>query len=222
MAIKAVIFDLDGVLMDTELLAFKSWQQKLSPMGFMLGEDDFRAMLGLDAHQTVYYVRAKTGLESDIQVLLEEQEKMMLSILEGDIVPMPGALDLLLDLFTRGYPLAVASNSSSAYVRRALKGLHLDSIFRAVIGCDQVQAGKPAPDVYLAAAAALSVLPSQCLAVEDSSVGVKAAVAAGMHCLAIPAPSLPHAEFGLASATFDSLPSLHAALDAILTRYLSE
>jgi len=217
MAIKAVIFDLDGVLMDTELLAFKAWQQKLSSMGFILGEDDFRAMLGLDAHQTVCYVQAKTGLESDFQALLEEQEKMMLSILEGDIEPMPGAFELLLDLFNRGYPLAVASNSSSIDVSRALKGLHLDRFFRAVIGREQVQAGKPAPDVYLAAAAALSVIPSQCLAVEDSSVGVKAAVAAGVRCLAIPAPSLPRAEFSLASATFDSLPSLHAALDAILT-----
>ncbi len=217
MTIKAVIFDFDGVLLDTELLAFRAWQQKLSLMGFMLGEGDYRAMFGLDAQQTVGYILARTGLKSDFQALLEEQEKMMLSILEGDIQPLPGAVELLLDLFNRGYPLAVASNSSSAYISRALTGLHLDRFFKAVIGREQVQAGKPAPDVYLAAAAALSVVPSQCLAVEDSSVGVKAAVAAGVRCLAIPAPTLPRAEFSLASATFDSLPSLHAALDAILT-----
>lgn len=219
MAIKAVIFDLDGVLMDTELLAFTAWQQKLSSMGLILGEDDYRAMYGLDAHQTVRYVQAKTGLKSDFQALLEEHEKMMLSILEGDIEPLPGALDLLLDLSNRGYLLAVASNSSSAYVSRALKGLQLDRFFRVVIGRDQVQAGKPAADIYLAAAASLLVVPSQCLAVEDSAVGVKAAFAAGMRCLSIPAPALPRDEFSLASATFDSLPSLHAALDAILRNW---
>ncbi len=216
MVIKAVIFDLDGVLVDTELLAFKAWQHKLSALGFVLGEDDFRAILGLDAYQTVDYVQAKIGQASDSQALLAEQERMMLSLLEGDITPMPGAPELLRDLSNRGYPLAVASNSSSAYVSRALKGLHLDGMILAIVGADQVQFGKPAPEVYLAAAAALSVNPSQCLAVEDSAVGVKAAVAAGMRCLAVPAPSLPPAEFSQAFATFDSLSSLHAALDAIL------
>jgi HAD superfamily hydrolase (TIGR01509 family) len=217
MVIKAVIFDFDGVLMDTELLAFRAWQRKLSSMGFVFGEEDFRAMLGMDAQQTVGYIQARTGLTTDFQALLVQHEELMQSILEGDLEAVPGAFDLLMDLFKQNYPLAVASNSSSAYVSKALKGLRLDHFFTAVLGREQAANGKPAADVYLAAAAALSVIPAQCLAVEDSSVGVKAAVAAGMRCLAIPAPSIPPVEFRQASAVFDSLPALHAALDAILT-----
>jgi HAD superfamily hydrolase (TIGR01509 family) len=216
MTIKAVIFDLDGVLMDTELLAFRAWQQKLSTIGFMLEDYDFRAMLGLDAQQTVAYIQARTGLATGFQSLMDEHEKLMLSILEDDIEPVHGAHDLLKDLFTQGYPLAVASNSSKSYISRALKGLRLDRFFQFAIGREQVKNGKPAPDVYLAAAAALSTAPLQCLAVEDSSVGVKAAVAAGIRCLAVPAPSLPKNDFSQAYAVFDSLPSLHSALAAIL------
>jgi HAD superfamily hydrolase (TIGR01509 family) len=217
MAIKAIIFDLDGVLIDTELLAFKAWQKKLSSLGIIFGDDDFRATLGFDAHQTAHYVQTKKSLAWDFQVLLDLHEKLMQSILGDDIEPMPGADGLVSDLFKQGYPLAVASNSSTAYVSRALKALHLDRFFQAVIGRDQALMGKPAPDVYLAAAAALSASPSQCVAIEDSSVGIKAAVAAGMCCLAIPNPSLPRSNFSLASGIFDSLPALHAALNLILS-----
>ena len=217
MAIKAIIFDLDGVLMDTERLAFKAWQQELSSMGFILGEADFQEMLGLDAHQTVHYIQAKTGLAWDFQVLMDLHEKLMQSILGEDIEPMPGANGLVLDLFEQGYPLAIASNSSTAYIARALKGLHLDRFFQALVGRDQASSGKPAPDIYLAAAAVLSASPAQCVAIEDSSVGVKAAVAAGMRCLAVPAPSLARDEFSQAIGVFESLPELHTALNVILS-----
>jgi len=216
MRTSAVIFDLDGVLIDTERLAFTAWQRKLSEMGFSLEESDYRVMIGLDADQTVSYVQVKTGIVSDPTTLLADHEKMMLAILDREIEPLPGATDLVWELHDRGYPLGIASNSSLDYVARALKGLGLEGAFTAIISREQVRNGKPAPDIYLAACAALGESPLQCLAVEDSIVGVKSAAAAGVRCIAIPAPGIPKEEFRVAYAIFESLPALRASLDAVL------
>jgi len=215
MGIMAVIFDLDGVLIDTERLAFEAWQKELSALGYFLGEDDYQAMIGLDAEQTVLYTEKKFGLTSGASTL-PEHSQVMLSILDGELEPVPGATDLIFDLKQKGYDLAVASNSRRDYVLKTLTSLRLVDAFTVCIGREQVQAGKPAPDVYLAAAAELGLPTAQCLAIEDSLVGVKAALAAGMYCIAIPTGNLPRSEFGIASVIFNSLSSLNIAFDKLV------
>ena len=216
MTIRAAIFDLDGVLIDTEYLAFKAWQKTLHGWNHELEDADFPAMMGLDANQTVNYIHQRTAIPMGDAVLLAEHDRLMLSVLDGELQPLPGASDLIADLVKRGLPLAIASNSTQEYIDRALKCLHLDHFFNVIASRDAVRAGKPAPDVYQAAAARLGIPPAQCLAFEDSRVGVRSAVSADTRCVAIPGPIASAADFSTAFAMYSSIPAAHADLDRLL------
>lgn len=213
---QAVIFDLDGLMINSEELSLQAWRAVLATSGRRLDDTDYHALIGMDSQATAGLVIRLTGVPLAWDDLARLHWQRLLELIDDQLEPRPGLLALVSTLIARGYPLAVASNSPTDYVERALKAIRLREAFRRVIGRDQVVNGKPAPDVYLAAAAGLGVSPECCLALEDSPTGMQAALAAGMRCVVVPNEHLVGAGFSGAYRQYGSLGALHAALDTLL------
>lgn len=214
--IQAVIFDLDGVLIDTEWLAFQAWQKWTVEHGGKLREADYAGLTGLTAEESAVYVMGCTGLTFDVAESSAWTWQWVLDRMKEGGPPLPGAWELVGALTARGYPLAIASNSTTSYIINVLTGLGMLQSFPIRVGIDQVAQGKPAPDVYLRGAHSLGVAPTRCLAIEDSRVGVQAARSAGMRVIAVPGAHDYRGGFPGAWRIYDSLVKVSKDLENIL------
>lgn len=189
----AVIFDLDGVLVDTEPLVWDVYREIFAGQGISLTHELEAATVGLDMPTTADLLLGKTGLDWTPEQLIDRHLTRLYERFERELLPFDGAVDLTRRLHAAGLPLAVASNSPVDYVRRVLRAIGIGIYLQTAIGCDLVPRPKPFPDVYLGACSRLNVDPFRCLAVEDSAVGLQAALAAGMSVAWIhaPIPDLP-------------------------------
>jgi HAD superfamily hydrolase (TIGR01509 family) len=212
--IRGVIFDLDGLMIDSEPLSMEAWQQCLAPHGARLTVDQYRRLIGGSHLNTAREIGELTGL--DPETLTGGFWERLLGLIEERGKTMEGLVPLLDELTARGYPLGVASNGPSDYVRRATKTLGIDKYFVCVFGLDDVPNGKPAPDVFLKAASCIGVPPEACLALEDSNTGARAAVAAGMRTIFVPDPEWELPGPAGVHAEFPSLSAFHTELDEML------
>jgi len=212
---RAFIFDLDGVLANTEPLAFKAWQQLVAPTGVIMNHDDYLAMLGTDAEGTAEFIYRRTGMVMAADAMVADHWRRMKELIDSELEASPATAGLLAELKQRGCRLAVASNSPTDYVLHVLGKVHLVSAFEAVVGRDQVQNGKPSPDPYLEAARRVGCDPQDCVAVEDSPLGLRAAVNAGMRCLAITPDGKCQNGHTQAFACFTSMEELYAGIDVV-------
>lgn len=176
----AIVFDLDGVLVDTEPLAWDVYCEIFSAQGIALSEEQAAATIGIDMPGTARLLLETTGLDWTPEALLQKHLSCLYERFSVELLPFPGAGELVYQLAAAGIPLGVASNSPVDYVHRVLRAIALEPHFKAIIGRDRVVNPKPYPDVYLEACRQLGTEPSHCLAVEDSRVGLQAALAAGL------------------------------------------
>jgi HAD superfamily hydrolase (TIGR01509 family) len=184
-AVRAVVFDMDGVLLDTERIWGLAEARLCERYGVTFGPTDEQATLGLLSLEACRHYARRFGLDASEAPRLErELVEMMCEELEGSVPPLPGARALVERLVGR-VALAVASNSRRSVVVRSLERSGLADAFDTHLSADDVPRPKPAPDVYLAACARLCVPPAEALALEDSPVGATAAVAAGLRCIAV-------------------------------------
>ncbi|MBN1266084.1 MAG: HAD family phosphatase [Anaerolineales bacterium] len=211
--IEAVIFDLDGVLVQSERVSWKTWLDFLQEFGKEMGDDDYRSLIG--THNSAEFIRTRLNLPLSAEEISQDHQRRVLEAIEHGVPVTKGTEALLADLSSRSLPLAVASNSHRHYVLRVLELTGLAQYFQAVVTRDDVPLGKPAPDVYLEAAARLGIPAKDCMAVEDSPVGLEAAVAAEMVSIAIPNPDLQEMDFEIAQYKFESIISLHNALSSL-------
>lgn len=180
----AVIFDMDGVLVDSEPLQEAALAEFLELRGKSMSRADYAATIGL-SHQAFWETLIDSlGLEETIERCIGDHEALLLPRL-ADLSPSPGAFELVTGLASRGIPLAVASSSFRPVVDATLRAIGLTDAFRAVVSGEEVGHGKPDPEIFLLAARRLGVAPGRCVAVEDSPHGVRAAIAAGMACLGV-------------------------------------
>ena len=202
--IAAVIFDNDGLLLDTEEAWTRAEITLFGRRGRTFTMEHKRALIGSSRSVAAAKVEAMLELPGHGEELMDElHDLVMEEALEG-VPARPGALELLDRLEAAGLPVGVASNSPRAFVERVLEGAGLlDGRFGAVVAADDVAAPKPAPDLYLAACAALAAAPERSVALEDSPPGVAAAVAAGLFVIAV--PYFPGAALPGASLTAASL-----------------
>ena len=203
--VRAVIFDFDGLMIDSETVALEIWQRYVSRFGKDLTSDLYRPMIGRSPQGGASYVRDLFDLpKSSDEVLIEYwQERTEEMVHRGQ--PMPGLQELTRFLEDRTIPLGVASNSPAVYVEKTLDALGYLDMMSCVVSSDQVANGKPAPDVYLACAACLDLEPSVCVAIEDSPTGLRAAVEAGMQCLVVPNATLRDEDYSSAWRRFEDL-----------------
>lgn len=182
-----IIFDMDGVLSDTQPIHSRVESELLRQHGIELSADEItREFAGTSSEEMFPQVFGRYGKRVDhLQELVERKWQMMTKICRGRIRPMPGALDLVAALRQRGLPLAVASSSTRFYIEMVLEELGLRNAFRVIVSADEVAHGKPDPDIFLLAAERLGVPPQSCLVIEDSVSGMRAARSAGMYCIGL-------------------------------------
>jgi HAD superfamily hydrolase (TIGR01509 family) len=213
--IEAVVFDMDGVLIDSEPVWERVRRRFVADRGGRWAADAQDRLMGMSTAEWSAYLAFDLGVGLTPQQVAEQVVAAMAAEYSEHLPLLPGAVGAVRTLAER-WPLAVASSSPRALIETVLATAGLGSAFAAVVSSEEVARGKPAPDVYLAAADRLSAPPTSCAAVEDSSNGLRAAVAAGLTVIAIPRPEYPPAADALAAARL-VLPSLTVLTPDIIT-----
>ncbi len=184
MRIKGVIFDLDGVLVDTVPLHFKAWQNVFAGYGKDLSFQEYKTKVdGIPTEAGVKAILPQAAGEQLKAIVAQKREQFMLLLKENSVEVHPDALSLVKKLKERRIPLAVISSSKNC--RFILDIARLDDFFTVVVSTDEVVRGKPHPDIFLAAAEKLNIDTAECVVVEDAVLGVKAARAAGAKCVGV-------------------------------------
>lgn len=208
MTVEALVFDLDGLIVDTEGPAFESWRSIYGEHGADLELALWQAEIGTAAvFDAVAHLEALTGRRLDREALLERRRQLK-DTLSRDAALMPGVLALVDAAERAGLKLGVASSSGREWVLGWLERTGLLQRFGCVRTRDDVALPKPAPDLYLGVAECLGVAPDRCLALEDSPNGLRAALAAGMRCVVVPTPLTAGLDFAGAALELTALSDL--------------
>jgi HAD superfamily hydrolase (TIGR01509 family) len=225
--LRAIIFDFDGILVDSEPLIMKLFQEMAAREGWALSEEEYyRDYLALDDRaiiERLYRTRGRSLSTARRDELLAWKVHAYEKIIHDGLPPIPGAVEFVLSA-ARHFPLAIASGSLRAEIEHLLRKLGLHEKFGVLATADDCQRSKPDPEVYLEALIRLQELPQlhepllgagECLAIEDAPLGVVAAHAAGMKCLALahsrPEAELQHADWVARQFADVDLESIQAA-----------
>lgn len=202
----AVIFDMDGVLLDSEPLHEQVTKSVLAECGVTTAGGG--PYVGMTTRESFAQICREFGLPHDPAELDARYTARVIPLLRERAAPLPGVPDVLRALRARGLRLALASSSGLDVIEATLEGLGLRGLFETVVSAADLPRGKPAPDVFLEAARRLGVAPEACVVIEDSERGVQAARAAGMRCVAVPCSVTRHHDFTGATLTLGGLPEL--------------
>jgi HAD superfamily hydrolase (TIGR01509 family) len=215
--IVAVVFDMDGVLVDTERLWDEVREELTTEWGGRYTPEAQEAMMGMSSLEWSHYLHETVGLRERPETINAEVVRRMLARYETDLPVIPGAVEAVRRIAEAGLRLALASSSNRELIDAVLRRLDLTAEFAVTVSSEEVARGKPAPDVYLEAARRLDVEPARCAAVEDSASGIRAARAAGMRVLAYPNRHYPPSAEVLTSAdaVLDSLDRLQPGLQPL-------
>jgi HAD superfamily hydrolase (TIGR01509 family) len=208
--VEAAIFDMDGLLIDTEAVYIEAYHAAAQAIGTKMPLELCHAMIGMPTRECEAMIQHHFGPAFSVeqfQARFNEHARLML---DADVPVKPGAVELLVWLGERGLPLAIATSSRATTVQRHLGRAGLLGHFKAITTRHDVERGKPHPDVYLEAARRLGVAPERCIAFEDSNVGLTAAHAAGTMAIMVPDIVPPSPE--VLAKCLKVVPDLHAAL----------
>ena len=211
---EAIIFDMDGLLVDSERVWHIAEDEVFASRGLDYTDELRASIIGLRMDEFMAKLQAHFRIEEPLADLTAEVNANMLRMIPTMVQPQPGAAELLQLVQQRSWPVAIASSSPMAIIDATLRSQGWDDVFRLRCSADNVAQGKPAPDVYLQAAKLLGFAPQDCLALEDSPNGARAAIAAGMTCYAVPdrSHSQPDAFAGITRHVFVDLHDVRASL----------
>ncbi|MFZ2448569.1 MAG: HAD family phosphatase [Syntrophobacteraceae bacterium] len=212
--LEAVIFDCDGILVDTEPLHYRAFQKVLVPLG--LGHDFEHYMdrfIGFDDRDAFLHAFREGGRELDpetLEIMIEAKGNVLQKLIEQGVPTFPGVVELVRDIEAHGLPMAVASGALGHEVRAFIKSLGLSGAFCAVVAADDVKKSKPDPETYVLALRRLreargwaALDPASCVAIEDTPAGIHSARAAGLFVIGVtnsfPASDLRDADHVVAS-----------------------
>jgi HAD superfamily hydrolase (TIGR01509 family) len=204
--IAAVIFDMDGVLVDSEAAWNEARHEVTLQSGGRWRDDAQRKMMGMSSTEWSAYLRDELGVAMAPQEISDAVVARLSALYEERLPLLPGAVDAV-QRVAEAWPLGLASSANRPIIDLVLERAGLSGVFAATVSSEEVPRGKPAADVYLEAARRLDVEPRECAAIEDSSNGLRSAAAAGMKVIALPNKDFPPAGDALALAA-DILGSL--------------
>jgi HAD superfamily hydrolase (TIGR01509 family) len=205
----AVVFDLDGVLLDTEELWDEARRRLAEERGARWPDDAQRTTMGMSSPEWSRYMHEVIGLPEPPEQIAAEVVRRLEALYRERLPLFPGALEAVRRIGAH-WPLGIASSSNRPLIDLFLELTDTSDLFRATVSSEEVERGKPAPDVYLEASRTLDVDPARCTAIEDSENGIRSASAAGMRVVAIPNRVFPPSEeaVSLAAAVLGSLDEL--------------
>jgi HAD superfamily hydrolase (TIGR01509 family) len=193
--IHALIFDMDGLLVDSEPVAERAMAEFLRRHGHELQPEVAGRLFGRRVPEAIALVAEVYALPGDLDEYVRVYNEMRLAALHGNLRPMPGAAEVIAFGRQAGLRLALATSNLRPHVDVTLAETALTGLFDAEVTGDEVQAGKPAPDIFLLAAERLGAEPAHSIVFEDAPVGVQAAAAAGMRAICVPHVGTRHLEF---------------------------
>lgn len=181
---KAVIFDMDGVIINSEPLHHKVEREIVEELGGKLSDEEVASFVGTTDYNMWSKIKKKFNLELSVEELIEmKKERFMKEIDEIQLVP--NFMDFMLSLYKKGYLMAIASSNNRKIVDTIVNKFQLYKYMKFIISGEEVKRSKPDPEIFLTAAKKMNVTPSDCIVIEDATNGVKAAKAAGMKCIGL-------------------------------------
>ncbi len=203
--IKAVVFDMDGVVIDSEIIHTRAIKEALKQeLGLDVDKDEILEYIGLFYPEKLEKILKKRNIQKDVNKLTE-RAKMIFKGLTKHVRLMPGFLDLIKTVIKNNFKTALASSSPRDYIEEISSMLDIEKYFDVIIAGDEVKNRKPNPECYLLTAKKLGLKPEECLVIEDSVPGVIAAKEAGMKCIAKPNPYVKDGDFSRADMIVNSL-----------------
>ncbi len=188
--IQAFIFDMDGVIIDSEPMHFEVDIQVMNYYGSAITHEQLEQYVGMTNPEMWAAVKEQHNLTPSVSEIIEYQLSNKIEMLtSSEMEPIDGIRELLAELKARNIPAAIASSSPPVFIKAVLRKFDLLDHFECVVSGEEVERGKPAPDVYLKAAELLGVKPQDCMVLEDARHGVAAAKAAGMKCIGFVNPN---------------------------------
>jgi beta-phosphoglucomutase len=184
MTATAVLWDLDGVLVDSTRFHYEAYRKLLAERGRDIGFDEFRNLLGLRNEAILRRLFGELPPQ-EVQRLADRKEELFRELIAGKVEALPGATDLACRLREAGVPTAIVSSTPRANIELILGSLGLADAFNVVVAAEDARRGKPDPEGFLAAAERLGVPPADCVVLEDAPEGIAGAKAAGMRCIGV-------------------------------------
>jgi len=184
--IKGVLFDMDGVLVDSESFISLAAILMFKEMGVIVSSEDFKPFTGMGENRYIGGVAEKHGIVVNIEEVKARTYKIYEELVKGKLYPLPGSHEFVAKCRSKGFKLALATSADRIKMEVNLREIGLSAgTFNSIITGLDVENKKPAPDIYIKAAKSIGLEPNECLVVEDAVSGVKAGKAAGCKCLAI-------------------------------------
>ncbi|MBE0478560.1 HAD family phosphatase [Candidatus Aerophobetes bacterium] len=184
--VKAVIFDMDGVISDTQILHASADVAVLKLYSITFTEDKINEnFAGITDKEMFENIFSLYGVPGNIKRAIKEKWKIMMARANTEITPVPGALKLINKLKRENLTLAVASSSPIIFINAVLSKLNIKGEFKVIVSGEEVLKGKPHPEIFLVAAKRLKAKPDECVVIEDSPSGMKATKSAGMKCIGL-------------------------------------
>ncbi len=211
---RAIIFDMDGVLVDSEPLFLNAINRLLVQEGVdpVSEAENQEFLIGTTIQETWRQLKLRRPLPLPAETYMQRYDVIVREVMMQELAPQPGVRALIAACRQRGLPVAVASSSRHIWVDLKLAAIGLTGAFDLVLGGDDVTHGKPEPDIYLQAAAGLGLPPEQCIAIEDSPIGIAAAVAAGTCTIAVRTDYTRHLDVSQAHAILETLEDFDLSL----------
>jgi beta-phosphoglucomutase len=214
----AVIFDMDGVLVDSEPLTIRAYMQAASEFGVELDPQEFVRRVVIEGMLIRSLLELRGGDPADWDGVFRRKTEIYRTLVQEELQMMPGAREVLADLNRSGIPCALATSASRVTMDLVFEAHGLAPYFGATVTLEDVANQKPSPEAFLRAAALLNVSPDRCVVIEDAPKGIAAAKAAGMACVAVPTPLSRSDDLSPADLIVGSLEQITVARLAALAR----
>ncbi|GIP29377.1 phosphatase [Paenibacillus sp. J23TS9] len=203
---KAFIFDMDGVIIDSEPIHFEIDVETMKYFGVTITPHELERFVGMTNPEMWSVLKQDYSLPQSVSEIIEYQLKLKIELIRSiDLAPIEGIQELIFDLKQNNISIGLASSSPISFIHEVLRKYNFFEYFDSIVSGEEVAKGKPAPDIYLEASNQLNIKPSECWVLEDSKHGIQAAKSAGMKCIGFINPNSGNQDLSRADTIINSI-----------------